>query len=53
MITLLGYVLCGVFGVTARSKDDQHEHLCVPIRHWLRPRWLCISCARIFREDVR
>lgn len=30
-----------------------HEHLCIPIRHWLRRRWICVRCDRIFREDTR
>lgn len=30
-----------------------HEHLCIPIRHWFRSRWICVRCDRIFREDTR
>jgi hypothetical protein len=30
-----------------------HEHLCIPIRHWWRHRWICIRCDQIFRKDTR
>jgi hypothetical protein len=38
------------YGTT--GSGGEHEHNCIPVRHWFRRRWVCVRCHRKFRTDM-